>query len=213
MAEIPRWRITGDWFDTCKCSIPCPCTFAQPPTSGDCDGILVWHIRNGNYGDVRLDGLNILALGAFTGNIWEGKSKASMAMFIDERADERQREALQMIFSGRVGGWPGTFANFIGEVRGMEFARINFHVDDDLGSWWAEIPGKVRSSAEALGGPTTPAGKRVQVHNAGGSETGPGGVATYGKATADRADAFGFKWDRTGLSSKHIGFDWSGPDA
>ena len=213
MAEIPRWRITGDWFDTCKCSIPCPCTFAQPPTSGDCEGILVWHIRHGSYGDVRLDSLNILAVGAFTGNIWEGKTKASMAMFIDERADERQREALQMIFSGRVGGWPGTFANFIGEVRGMEFARINFHVDDDLGSWWAEIPGKVRSSAEALGGPTTPAGKRVQVHNAGGSETGPGGVATYGKATADRADAFGFKWDRSGLSSKHIGFDWSGPDA
>jgi hypothetical protein len=173
----------------------------------------VWHIRHGIYGDVRLDGLNILALGAFTGNIWEGKTKASMAMFIDERADERQREALQMIFSGRIGGWPGTFANFIGEVRGMEFAAINFHVDDDLGSWWAEIPGKVRSSAEALGGPTTPAGKRVQVHNAGGSETGPGGVATYGKATTDRADAFGFKWDRSGRSSKHIGFDWSGPDA
>ena len=91
----------------------------------------------------------------------------------------------------------GTFANFIGEVRGMEFARIDFHVDDDLASWRAEIPGKVKSSAEALGGPTTPPGKRVQVHNAGGCETGPGGVATYGKATADMADAFGFKWDRT----------------
>jgi hypothetical protein len=38
-------------------------------------------------------------------------------------------------------------------------------------------------------------------------------MATYGKATADRADAFGFKWDRTGRSSKHIPFDWSGPDA
>ena len=34
-----------------------------------------------------------------------------------------------------------------------------------------------------------------------------------GKSTADKADAFGFKWDRTGRSSKHIGFDWSGPDA
>ena len=100
-----------------------------------------------------------------------------------------------------------------GDVRGMEFARIDFHVDDDLASWRAEIPGRVRSSAEALGGPTTPPGKRVQVHNAGGCETGPGGVATYGKATADKADAFGFKWDRTGRSSKHIGFDWSGPDA
>jgi hypothetical protein len=213
MANIPNWHITGDWFDTCNCSVPCPCTFAQPPTTGDCEGVLAWNIRKGTYGDVRLDGLNVLALGGFTGNIWEGKTKASMAMFLDERADERQREALQMIFGGRVGGWPGTFANFIGEVRGMEFARINFHVDDDLASWRVEIPGKVTSSAEALGGPTTPPGKRVQVYNAGGCETGPGGVATYGKSTADKADAFGFKWNRTGYSSKHIGFDWSGPDA
>lgn len=213
MAEVPSWHIRGDWFDTCKCSIPCPCTFAQPPTTGDCEGILAWHIRDGNYGDVRLDGLSIMAVAAFTGNIWDGKTKVSMAIFIDEGADQRQRDALQMIFGGRVGGWPGTFANFIGEVRGMEFARIDFHVDDDLASWRAAVPGKLTSSADALGGPTTPPGKRVQVYNAGGSETGPGGVATYGKATADRADAFGFKWDRTGRSSKHIGFDWSGPDA
>ena len=213
MADVPGWHIVGHWFDTCKCSIPCPCTFAQPPTTGDCEGILAWHIRKGNYGDVPLDGLSVMALAAFAGNIWEGNTKASMAIFIDERADELQRDALQMIFGGRVGGWPAIFANFIGEVRGMEFARIDFHVDDDLASWRAEIPGKLLSSAEALGGPTTPPGKRVQVHNAGGCETGPGGVATYGKATADRADAFGFKWDRSGRSSKHIGFDWSGPDA
>ena len=154
-----------------------------------------------------------MAVGAFKGNMWEGKTKVSMAIFIEERADQRQRDALQMIFGGRVGGWPGTFATSIGDVRGMEFARIEFHVDDDLASWRAEIPGKLTSRAEALGGPTTPPGKRVQVHNAGGAETGPGGVATCGKATADKADAFGFKWDRTGRSSKHIGFNWSGPDA
>ncbi len=213
MSDVPRWQIVGDWFDTCNCSIPCPCTFAQPPTSGECEGILAWHIREGNYGDVQLNDLSVMAVGAFTGNIWEGKTKVSMALFIDERANERQRDALQMIFGGRVGGWPAKFADLIGEVRGMEFARITFHVDDDLASWRAEIPGKLRSSAEALGGPTTPPGKRVQVHNAGGAETGPGGVATYGKSTADSVDAFGFKWNRTGRSSKHIGFNWSGPDA
>ena len=213
MDGIPRWNVKGDWFDTCSCSIPCPCTFAQPPTNDNCDGVLAWHIRTGRYGDVTLDGLNVMALGYFEGNIWEGKTKASMAMFIDEHADERQRESLQMIFGGRVGGWPGTFANFIGEVRAMEYARIDFHVDDDLASWRAEIPGRVVSSAEALGGPTTPPGKRVQVHNAGGAEVGPGAIATYGKSTADRADAFGFKWDRAGRSSKHMQFDWSGPDS
>ena len=212
MADLPRWNVKGDWFDVCNCSIPCPCTFAQPPTTGNCEGLLAWHIKTGQYGDVRLDGLSVMAVGTFKGNIWEGKTKASMGMFIDERADARQREALQMIFGGRAGGWPGTFAQFIGDVRGLEFARIDFHIDDDLASWRAEIPGKVAASAEALGGPTTPPGKRVQVYNAGGAECGPGSVATYGTSTADKAQVFGFQWDRTGKSSKHMAFDWSGPD-
>jgi len=213
MSDIPRWNVKGDWFDVCSCNIPCPCTFAQPPTNDNCEGLLAWHIRTGQYGDVRLDDLSIMAVGTFKGNIWEGKTKAAMGMFIDERADARQREALQMIFGGRAGGWPGTFAAFIGEVRGLEFARIDFHVDDDLASWRAEIPGKAVASAEALGGPTTLPGKRVQVFNAGGAECGPGSVATYGTATADQAQVFGFQWDRSGKSSKHMAFDWSGPDA
>jgi hypothetical protein len=212
MAEIAAWHLEGDWFDVCKCSIPCPCTFAQAPTDGDCAGILAWHIREGRYGDVRLDGLNVLAIGTFEGNIWEGASKATMGIFIDERADERQREALQVVFGGQAGGWPGEFAKNIGEVRGLEFAPIRVEVDEDLGSWWAEVPGKAAARAEALTGPTLGEGQRVQLHNPPGSEVGPGAVATWGRATADRASWFGFAWDRSGRSSKHMRFDWSGPE-
>src|SRR5205823_5947711 len=134
MADIPEWRVSGDWFDVCKCSIPCPCTFAQAPSDGDCEGILAWHIRAGHFGDVGLDGLSLVGLGTFDGNIWEG-AKADMALFVDERAEDRQREALQAIWSGQAGGWPGEFAAMIGNMRGMEFAQINFSIDDDLGSW------------------------------------------------------------------------------
>ena len=52
MANVPQWQAEGDWFDVCKCNIPCPCEFAQPPTFGECDGILVWHVRKGSYGRV-----------------------------------------------------------------------------------------------------------------------------------------------------------------
>jgi hypothetical protein len=69
----------------------------------------------------------------------------------------------------------------------------------------------VLAAAEALMGPTSE-GKVTKIYNLPGAETGPGGVATWGRATADRADAFGFKWDRTGKSSKLIAFNWSGPD-
>ena len=156
MADVPAWRVQGDWFDVCNCSIPCPCTFAQAPSEGDCEGILAWHIKEGTYGDVHLDGLNVVALGTFTGNIWAGEAKPVMGMYMDERADERQRDALHTIFGGEGGGWPGQFANLIDEVRGIEYVPITFEIADDLAYWSAEVPGKASARAEALTGPTTP---------------------------------------------------------
>jgi hypothetical protein len=97
-------------------------------------------------------------------------------------------------------------------MRGMDVVPIRVEIDEDLATWRAEIPGRVTATAEALAGPTTPEGARVQVHNAPGAEVGPGQVATWGRATADRADAFGFSWERSGKSSKYFPFDWTGPD-
>lgn len=213
MADIPKWSVWGDWFDVCNCLIPCPCTFAQAPSSGDCEGVLAYHIRRGRYGSVLLDSLNVLAVGGFAGNIWSGQTKATMGFFIDERADEAQRAALRMIWSGEAGGFPATFASLIGEMRGIEYAPIHIEVADDLASWSAEIPNRVMARAEALTGPMTPPGKRVQTFNAPGSETGPGTVSTWGRALADKVDTFGFRWDWGGRSSKHIPFNWSGPDS
>lgn len=212
MAEIAHWRLKGDWFDVCNCNIPCPCYFAQAPTFGDCEGTLVWHIREGRFGDVVLDGLNVLALSSFTGNIWDGQTKAAMGVFFDQNADGRQREAMETIFTGRAGGWPGGFAELIGDMRGVEYAPVEFEVADDLGWWSARIPGRVEARGEALTGPTTLPGQRVQVHNPAGSEVGPGTVATQGVAVTDRAEGFAFQWERTGQSSKHMIFDWSGPE-
>lgn len=193
----------------CKCTIPCPCSWAQEPTYGDCDGVLVWHVREGNYGDVRLDDLNVLMLGSFTGNIWGEHSDEYAAVFFDERADDAQREALQAIFGGRAGGWPAQFVEAFGpEMRGMEFAPIEFSVADDLATWSAQVPGKITASAEALTGPTTPEGARVQVHNLPGSETGPGQVATWGRATGNRVDAYGFRWEWPGRSSAGAWGPW-----
>jgi hypothetical protein len=63
--KIPNWRVPGDWFDVCKCNIPCPCEFAQTPTYEECGGVFVYNIKKGSYGQTDLDGLNILALGRF----------------------------------------------------------------------------------------------------------------------------------------------------
>jgi hypothetical protein len=212
LADFPSWSLSGDWFDVCKCTIPCPCTFAQPPTEGDCDGVLVWHINEGNFGDVKLDGLSVAAVGHFVGNIWDEATKADMGLFVDSSADESQREALAVIFSGQAGGWPATFAAKIGRMLGMEPAEIEFELAGDLSQWRAEVEGRFKAAAAVLEGPTSVPGKRAQVHDPPGSEVGPGSVATYGTATTNEVDAYGLKWDWSGRSSKHMGFEWSGPD-
>jgi hypothetical protein len=213
MSTVPEWRLVGDWFDICSCDIPCPCEFAQAPTNNACFGMLAWHVREGHYGDVSLDGLNVLAMGSFEGNLWAGEAKAKMGMFIDERADGRQRAALQTIFAGQAGGWPAGFAANIGEFRGFEYVPIAFEVAGDLAYWQAEIPGRVIGRAEALSGPTTPPGQRVQLLNPPGSEVGPGQVATWGRSVEVRTEGFGFDWTGESRSSKHIPFDWTGPGA
>jgi hypothetical protein len=126
--NIPGWSASGDWFDVCKCKIPCPCVFAQAPTYGDCEGVMAYHIRNGHYGETPLDGLNVLVLDSFKGNIWagDGKTKLNMAIFFDKKANGQQKEALNMIFSGKAGGFMAEIANLIGEVRGIEYAPIKF---------------------------------------------------------------------------------------
>ena len=153
MADVPSWQLKGEWFDVCRCAVPCPCTFAQPPTDGECDGLLFWHINEGRYGDVTLDGFNFAAIAYFAGNIWDDDTKADMGFFIDERADDAQREAMQAIFSGQAGGWPANFAAKLGNMLGMEPAEIRFEVADDLSGWRAEIPGKAAGRGRTPSGP------------------------------------------------------------
>ncbi|WP_308203735.1 DUF1326 domain-containing protein [Mycolicibacterium gadium] len=204
------WHLQGDWFDVCSCKLPCPCSFAQEPTHGDCLFTLVWHVRDGHFGGVDLSGLNVISLGEFTGNMWVGDPNAKMRLmfYVDERADDVQRDALERIFTGKEGGWPAQFASLIEDLRGIEYAPISFDAADDLAYWRAEIPGKVDLHVAALTGPTADPDRRVTTMNAPGSEVGPGQVATWGVVEKDEATGFDWSHQHRGGSSKHFPFDW-----
>ena len=88
------WRLKGDFIDFCNCAVPCPCTFGREPTDGECEGIIGFRFREGNYGDVDMGGVNVVALARFEGNIWDPDNRADMGMIIDDATNEEQREAL-----------------------------------------------------------------------------------------------------------------------
>lgn len=210
-----QWRISGDFVDFCKCPVPCPCSWGRPPTEGDCQGVIAYRIREGSYGDVRLDGLNVAGILEFEGNIWDEDVRADMGMIVDEAADDAQREALQTIFSGQAGSWPQVFAeNVLGKMLGLEFAPIELEIADDGSSWRLNVSGMAKGETEVLTGPTTRPGEHAHVVNIPGSEAGPNsGPTTYGIASVSEADRFGFKFDWAGRSSKLIPFEWSSEDS
>src|SRR5699024_2620678 len=123
------------------------------------------------------------------------------------------RAVLEKIFKGEAGGWPETFSKGFTKLLGVEYAPIDITIEPDLAAWSVQVGDVVEAKAEALTGPTTPKGKRVQLINPPGSEVGPGQVATWGRGLKQRTQAFGFDLNLENISSKHIPFGWSGPVA
>src|SRR5258708_3362711 len=104
MSDIPSWHIVGEWFDNCSCAVPCPCTFAQAPDNGFCESVLFWHVREGHYGDVKLDNLSFVRVGRWEGDLWARNATGVAGLYIDDHADDRQMEALPAIIGGRSTG-------------------------------------------------------------------------------------------------------------
>ena len=118
------WKVAGSYFETCSCDVACPCIFLSPPTSGDCTALLAWHIDQGAFGEINLDGLNAVIAVHSPGHMMEVKWK--VALYVDERANQGQRDALTQIFSGQAGGHLAGLAPLIGEVLGVKAAPIEY---------------------------------------------------------------------------------------
>ena len=103
------WRIAGTVLIACSCDWGCPCNFNAKPTKGFCEGGWMWMTERGNVGDVSIDGLAFSILAAWPHAIHEGGGTA--VAFMDERADDAQREAIAALVRGGSGGPWGIFIN------------------------------------------------------------------------------------------------------
>ena len=147
------WRIKGPEFGCCNCAWGCPCQFNAPPSEGDCRGMAAMRIDEGHFGDVTLDGLNLVSLYAWLGAVHEGGGEYQI--IIDERADAAQREAIHAIHTGEHSD-PGAtvfnvFAAMIDTVYEPLFEMIDFDIDVAARTASVRVPGLVQSTGEVLG--------------------------------------------------------------
>lgn len=107
MGEHPDWHIAGTYLEACNCEVICPCRrvggrAGGRSTYGVCEGALSWAIEDGHAGETDLSGL--AAVLALKYDDDEPGSPWDFFLYLDERAGEAQRSALEAILTGAWGG-------------------------------------------------------------------------------------------------------------
>jgi hypothetical protein len=163
--KLVEWSIEGSEFGNCNCSVGCPCQFNAPPTHGNCRAHTFVHVDRGRFGDVPLDGLNWGIRASWPGPIHLGSG--TFQAIVDERADPRQRAALEAVAHGRETD-PGTliwqvFSTTVTTLLPTLFKPISLTIDHGSRTARVEVPGVAKSDAASIRNPKTGAEHLVRV--------------------------------------------------
>jgi hypothetical protein len=163
--------------------------------------VLGWHIDEGSFDGASLDGLNAALLAHSPGNMKDGDWK--VALYLDDRADEAQNQALMGIFSGQAGGHIANLGPLISEVLGARPATISLNTS--AGNFSLSVDGLGSAEAQAIegqgGGAVTVAGHPLAVS--------PGETATVARASELKLDDYGFTLDLSGKAAMSAPFSYS----
>ncbi len=149
MTTATSWRMRGEVMEACSCATTCPCNFGSDPTQIPCEVIIGWRIQEGQYGDTRLDGLNVVGYARMPGNAFQGGW--TMGVYLDERATPQQVDALGAIFSGQAGGWPAALSGLIAHPLAPK--QVPIHIETINGERRIMVPGLVEVGTERVPNP------------------------------------------------------------
>ena len=187
------WQLSGDYFENCNCSVVCPCLIspAPPLTSRPTQGVC----------NVALDGLNLALVAHAPGPMADGNWTA--AIYIDERANDQQAEALGAIFGGAEGGPMAAFAPLIATNLGVKKVPITYRVTGKTRS--AEIPGIMNMSVEPL--PSLK--ENEEIWAAAGHPIAPDRLALAVGRPGSIFSDHGMRWDNSGKNGHYAPISWS----
>jgi hypothetical protein len=176
---------------------------SQPSSKdGACDVAFGFHVEKGSYGNVSLDGLTVGMIAHTPGVMAQGNWSA--AVYLDERADAQQQQALTAIFTGGAGGPLAALAPLISQVLGVKTAPITFTKNGTHRS--LEIPGTAKLSVHAA--PSIVPDQEIWAANAHPFNTE--GVAMAVGDAGSTWDDYGMHWDNSGKNGHYASIKWSG---
>ena len=152
-----KWLINGKEYVNCNCDYGCPCQFNAPSTHGKCEALGAIVIDEGHYGDTKLDGLCFVMAFKWPSEIKDGNGQGQI--FITEKADENQREAIRKIASGEASE-PGTshfyiFNSTLSKMHDLVVMPMEIRIDVEARKAEVRIQDVLKSSGNPLINPFT----------------------------------------------------------
>lgn len=199
------WHFKGDYFESCNCEVNCPCIFGSPAHYDHCDVALAFHIRQGHYGDVALDGLNFVQVARAPRQMQQGNW--TQAIYIDERATEEQRKSLLAMASGEAGGNFARFAQLRGRLLGVKYVPIQYTIKGRRRQ--LSIPGSLEMEVAAVEGGKPNSIVRLVNDRSAVSRGSPS--RTMARASIHWFTDYGLSWDNTSKNGYYARVEMSGP--
>jgi hypothetical protein len=186
------WEIKATEFANCNCAYGCPCQFNALPTHGQCDAAVAFEIQEGHYGDVKLDGLRMGGVYQWPGAVHEGRGKCQP--FVDERADDKQRDALLKIMTGQDTDPMATMFSVYFSTLEKVYDPI-FDVDVEARKGRYRVDGVGEGQGEPIKNPVTGAEHRARIDLPHGfeyeiAEVGSGTTKTQGNVVLDLKSSY-----------------------
>lgn len=198
------WAIKGELALNCSCDVFCPCDVSlgvARPTHGYCQAWMAFRIEDGHYNGMSLSGLNVALLLDIPGRMAEGNW--TVALYIDERADNVQTVALETILSGNAGGTTGIMKLLVGNILGTKKVPVNYTVDGNVRS--VQAGRAILASIEPIGGVDPE--EHVKITN---SKYWMSSTIIIAKGLKSRLRDFGRAWDFEECSAQVVHIDWKG---
>lgn len=200
-----KWSIKGELALNCSCEVFCPCVISlgsHPPTEGHCNAWMAVRIDEGKYGRTNITGLNVAFMLAIPGRMGEGNW--TVAMYIDERATDKQFEAIETIMTGQARGSTGVLRLLVGNYLGARREAVEYTTEGEVRS--VKVPKVIDGSVEPIQGGNPD--EQVVVKNT-GYWIAPDIIIA--KGLKGRVRDFGRVWNFDQKSAELCDIDWVGP--
>jgi hypothetical protein len=130
-----------------------------------------------------------------------GKGNWSVALYLDEQANEQQRHALEAIFSGSAGGPMAFFAPFFSTMLGAKTVPMTYHTEGKRRS--VEIKGILHAAVRPLPGKANNEIWALNAHPFASQV-----AMAFGDQHSTWAD-YGMSWDNSGKNGHYAPINWS----